>query len=161
MDWKRILAGVLTLGGSEAAKGAYDWYKDSKQNGGTFSSIVDAITGRSNTEATNSATAALQEDAQAHQSELAAVDRAWKEEQMNIERERADTAIQRQTADLQAAGLNPWLAAGTQGAGSPGVANTTMSSSSANSAMNATMSGAQIAIGLMDSAARIIKAANS
>lgn len=101
------------------------------------------ITGRSNTEMQNSAAAALQEDQQQFNSSEAQKERDWQQQM-------SDTAVQRQAADLQAAGFNPVLAAGagassgvgaaaSSGVGSAQASNVSALQSIANSAITAGM----------------------
>lgn len=90
------------------------------QSHGLVHKVWQDITGISNTVAQNSAAAALQKDAQAFNSAESAVQREWESQEAQKNRdwqtEMANTAVQRQAADYQAAGFNPILAAGGAGA---------------------------------------------
>ena len=93
---------------------------------------------------------ALQKDAQAYNSAEAEKNRLF-------EKEMSDTAIERQVADLIAAGLNPWLAVNggnAQGASSPAGSAASVSSGSASMANNKLA----VAAGIIATALRIFLA---
>lgn len=84
--------------------------------------VWNDLTGKSNTIAQNSAAAE-----EAYKSRQFNASEA--EMQRQFELEMSNTAVQRQAADMQAAGLNPWLAAGN---GASAVSASSASSSPAN-----------------------------
>lgn len=138
-------------------------YNNPEANKSWYDKLIDAFTGATNTEKTNAATAALQEDAQAFNAEEAQKQRDFEANQAEIARQwqenMSNSAVQRQAADLKAAGFNPWLATNGSGAstGSVGIASGDSASSAQGQAINATKSGADLLAMAGITAASIIK----
>lgn len=95
--------------------------------GSVIAALIGGIASAINTASTNSANKEMQDSANKQQMDLAALNN-----QTQIEL--ANTAHQREVADLKAAGLNPWLSVNGSGAGVPSL-NTAQIQASRNQSM--------------------------
>lgn len=96
---------------------------------------IGAVAGLIGSRQTNSAQDARQEDAQSYNAEEARINREWSAEQASIQRDYqerlSNSAYQRATTDMRAAGINPMLAYSQGGASVPvGAAGTSSAASS-------------------------------
>lgn len=167
--WNDVSSAFKTMfSGSNQTGSIFNRLKDGYQFGDVTRGLWSDITGQSSTVTQNTAAAAMQEDSQKFNADEAAKERAFNAEEAEKARQwqemMSNTAYQRSVADLQAAGLNPWLAVGNGASSGSAVAASTGNASSgigsaqaSNVNALASIGTAAAGIGILIKAIRAIK----